>query len=111
MSQNQRTIEIKHLYKTYNGDVHAVKDLSMTMYTDQIFVLLGHNGAGKTTTISMLTGMIEATSGSIEILGARKLEDIRSKIGICPQHDTLYDDLTVEEHLRLFSTFRGFEGE
>jgi len=83
----------------------------MTMYTDQIFVLLGHNGAGKTTTISMLTGMIEATSGSIEILGSSKLEDIRSKIGVCPQHDTLYDDLTVEEHLRLFSTFRGFEGD
>lgn len=58
MSQNQRTIEIKNLYKTYSGNVHAVKDLSLTMYTDQIFVLLGHNGAGKTTTISMLTGMI-----------------------------------------------------
>lgn len=38
--------------------MHAVKDLSMSMYSDQIFVLLGHNGAGKTTTISMLTGMI-----------------------------------------------------
>lgn len=38
--------------------MHAVKNLSMSMYTDQIFVLLGHNGAGKTTTISMLTGMI-----------------------------------------------------
>lgn len=39
-------------------EVQAVKDLDLTMYKDQIFVLLGHNGAGKTTTISMLTGMI-----------------------------------------------------
>ncbi len=50
--------------------MHAVKNLSMSMYTDQIFVLLGHNGAGKTTTISMLTGMIEPTSGLIEVLGS-----------------------------------------
>jgi ATP-binding cassette subfamily A (ABC1) protein 3 len=39
------------------------------MYNDNIFVLLGHNGAGKTTTISMLTGMLESTAGSIEVLG------------------------------------------
>jgi ATP-binding cassette subfamily A (ABC1) protein 3 len=79
----------------------------MNMYSDQIFVLLGHNGAGKTTTISMLTGMIEPTSGLIEVMGDVELDKIRSKIGVCPQHDTLYEDLTVEEHIRLFATFRG----
>jgi ATP-binding cassette subfamily A (ABC1) protein 3 len=73
MVENNRTIQIKNLYKTFNGDFHAVNNLSMTMYSDQIFVLLGHNGAGKTTTISMLTGMIESTSGTIEILGSTKL--------------------------------------
>lgn len=41
----------------------------MKIYSDQIFVLLGHNGAGKTTTISMLTGMVKQTSGTISILG------------------------------------------
>jgi len=39
------------------------------MYTDQIFVLLGHNGAGKTTTISMLTGLLQASSGSAQVFG------------------------------------------
>lgn len=47
------------------------------MYSDQIFALLGHNGAGKTSTISMLTGMIEPTSGVIEVLGMTDLADIR----------------------------------
>ena len=43
----------------------AVNDLNIKMYNDNIFVLLWHNGAGKTTTISMLTGMLEPTSGTI----------------------------------------------
>lgn len=58
MENNQKAIVIKELNKVFNGDMHAVKNLSLSIYTDQIFVLLGHNGAGKTTTISMLTGMI-----------------------------------------------------
>jgi ABC-type multidrug transport system ATPase subunit len=40
-------------------------------------------------------------------MGATDLADIRSMLGVCPQHDTLYDELTVEEHLQLFGTFRG----
>ena len=62
MEQTQKAIIINKLNKEFK-DRHAVKDLSMKMYTDQIFVLLGHNGAGKTTTISMLTGMLKPTSG------------------------------------------------
>lgn len=65
MEENNKTIRIRDLNKVFNKETHAVKDLSMTMYSDQIFVLLGHNGAGKTTTISMLTGMIEPSSGLI----------------------------------------------
>lgn len=84
-------------------------NLTISMYNSQIFALLGHNGAGKTTTISMLTGMIEPTAGYISVLGETELYKIRSMIGVCPQHDTLYEDLTVEEHLMLFSAFKGLE--
>lgn len=87
----------------------AVENLTISMYNSQIFALLGHNGAGKTTTISMLTGMIEPTDGYISVLGETELYKIRSMIGVCPQHDTLYEDLTVEEHLELFSSFKGLE--
>jgi ABC-type multidrug transport system ATPase subunit len=48
------------------------------MYSDQIFVLLGHNGAGKTTTISMLTGLFGASKGSAEIFGLDMFKDMDS---------------------------------
>jgi ATP-binding cassette subfamily A (ABC1) protein 3 len=75
-----------------------VRDLNLTIYNNQIFVLLGHNGAGKTTTISMLTGLLNPSSGSIHALGydlSTDMDTLRQKMGICPQHDTLYDELTV----------------
>ena len=57
------TIQIKNLEKTYGNGKRAVKNLDLSMFTGEIFVLLGHNGAGKTTTISMLTGLLDATGG------------------------------------------------
>lgn len=81
------------------------------MFNNQIFALLGHNGAGKTTTISMLTGMIDPSAGYISVFGQTQFDKIRAMIGVCPQHDTLFEDLTVEEHLSLFGSFKGLEGE
>lgn len=57
------------------------------MYSDQIFVLLGHNGAGKTTTLSMLTGLFGATEGTAEIFGVNifnDMERVRQIMGVCP---------------------------
>ena len=80
------------------------------MYSDQIFCLLGHNGAGKTTTIQMLTGMIENSEGSVSLFGIEmfeKMEEARKTMGVCPQHDVLFDLLTPEEHLDIFYEFKG----
>ena len=59
---------IKNLNKVFPGRKKAVNNLSLTMYSGQIFALLGHNGAGKTTTISILTGLMEATSGIASVI-------------------------------------------
>ena len=59
----------------------------MKMYTGQIFALLGHNGAGKTTTISMLTGLINASSGNAEVFGFdmfSEMNKLRNFLGVCP---------------------------
>lgn len=76
MEKDNQIIKITDLNKEFDNGRKAVKDLNLKIYNDQIFVLLGHNGAGKTTTISMLTGLLEPTSGSIEALGLNLKTDM-----------------------------------
>ena len=94
----------------YHNSKHAVKNLTLTIEPNSIFTLLGHNGAGKTTTLGMMSGTIPITTGDIFISGESVKDNsmaLKKIMGFCPQHNTLYDDLTVIEHLRLFATFKG----
>ncbi|KAM9305170.1 phospholipid-transporting ATPase ABCA3 [Gastrophryne carolinensis] len=106
-------VRIKHLTKAFrvNGKRRiAVRDLSLNMYEGQITVLLGHNGAGKSTTLSMLTGLLPPSSGECYISGYEILRDtalIRRNLGLCPQHDVLFQGLTVEEHLYFYAGLKG----
>ena len=88
-----------------------MNDINLTMYRDEIFVLLGHNGAGKTTTFSMLYGLIPMTNGKCDYFGRTMQQQFtsehRARVGICPQHSVLWDNLTVIEHLLLFAYFKG----
>lgn len=80
------------------------------MYNGQIFALLGHNGAGKSTTISMLTGLLTKSTGSARIFDNdlfNQMSQVRNYMGVCPQHDVLFDMLTPEEHLDIFYDFKG----
>eukprot|EP01083_Nonionella_stella_P041401 112266_1 len=93
-------------------EVRAVDNISLDMYKGEVFCLLGHNGAGKTTTISMLTGLLEITSGTAWIMNnnisdSQSMSEIRKHLGVCPQHDVLWDKLTVTEHLWLFARLKG----
>ncbi|XP_045164403.2 phospholipid-transporting ATPase ABCA3-like isoform X2 [Mercenaria mercenaria] len=102
-------ISIRHLKKTFKDKV-AVNDTNLNMYEGQITSLLGHNGAGKTTTISMLTGFLEPTSGTAVINGKdirTDINSVRKHLGLCPQHNILFDLLTVEEHLIFFAKLKG----
>ncbi|XP_057202451.1 phospholipid-transporting ATPase ABCA3 [Triplophysa rosa] len=107
-------VKIKHLTKVFRmgkKDKEAVRDLTLNMYEGQITVLLGHNGAGKTTTLSMLTGLFPPSSGRAYINGYDICQDmtlIRRSLGLCPQHDVLFDNLTVREHLLFYTQLKGF---
>ncbi|KAF5273700.1 hypothetical protein FQA39_LY07390 [Lamprigera yunnana] len=103
-------IKIALLSKRYKNKKIAVKNLNLNMYMDQITVLLGHNGAGKTTIMSMLTGMIPPTSGTAIINGydiTIDMEKVRRSLGLCPQHNILFDELTVNEHIYFYSRLKG----
>lgn len=78
----------------------------MNFYNGEITALLGHNGAGKTTTMSILTGMFSPTSGHVSIHDYNirtQMGNVRNILGLCPQHNMLFTDLNVQEHLIFFS--------
>ena len=107
-----QALKVRNLRKVFANGKVAVDKTSMTLYSGQIFALLGHNGAGKTTTISMLTGLLEPTGGQAELNGIdifKDLDYLRTNLGVCPQHNVLFPYLTVREHLELYATFKGIE--
>jgi ATP-binding cassette subfamily A (ABC1) protein 3 len=78
LEDTNQCLKIDNLSKVYPNGFKAVNNLSLTMYSGQIFALLGHNGAGKTTTISMLTGLFGSSGGRAEAFGVDLLEDQES---------------------------------
>ena len=107
---SQLAIVCKDLKKSYPGKivVEAVRGLNLEIGRGECFGLLGPNGAGKTTTIEILEGLLQATSGTVEVLGRSWMTDaeaIRQRIGVSLQETQLSEKLTVRETLALFRSF------
>ena len=108
-------MELRGLYVIYNErstrSKHiAVSNLNLNLKEGSVTTILGRNGAGKTTTISVLTGQMPPTSGSVTIYGHRIPEDFgraRRLLGYCPQYNTLFSNLTIREHLMFFAELKG----
>jgi ABC-2 type transport system ATP-binding protein len=98
-------IRCHELVKRYDAKppVEAVRGLDLSVEVGECFGLLGPNGAGKTTTIEIIEGLLDATSGEVEVLGyhwGRHDDDIRQRLGISLQ----------ETRLRLLPCFAAFIG-
>mgnify|MGYP002622550182 CR=1 FL=1 len=107
---------IRKVYKAVGGRPPkvAVKNLSLHINKGEMFGLLGPNGAGKTTLISMITGLYPPENGNAWVAGydiISQIELARSQMGVCPQFDLLWPDLTVEEHLYFYARIRGVPPE
>jgi ABC-2 type transport system ATP-binding protein len=94
------------------GELTAVDDVTFSVAQGQFFGFLGPNGAGKSTTIKMLTGLLEPTSGSIEILGrpfASSSLPLKRQIGVVPEGMALFGRLTAPEYLRFVGRMYGLD--
>ncbi|KAL5032325.1 hypothetical protein RTP6_000451 [Batrachochytrium dendrobatidis] len=107
---NLRKVYRNNILFSSEKDKVAVRNSCFGVEEGKLLALLGQNGAGKSTTISMLSGLTPATSGDALIYNfsvRNQIHRIRSIMGICPQHDVLFDDLTAREHIHLYAGLKG----
>jgi len=106
-------LETRDLTKRF-GDVTAVDGLTLQVNEREIYGFLGPNGAGKTTSIRMMAGLLSPTSGEVRVMGQEvgvRNAQARRLLGVCPQENVLYPELTARENLlyaaALFAVPRG----
>jgi len=123
-------VEVDHVYKMFskkknndddnemersqkkNKDVTkflAVNDVSFKVYENEIFAILGHNGAGKTTLINIMVGLLKSSQGDVFFDGlsiAKDTNTIRKNFGVCAQTNTIFDELTVEDHIKFYAQLK-----
>ncbi|PAA48274.1 hypothetical protein BOX15_Mlig008953g1 [Macrostomum lignano] len=105
-------LEVRDLQKVYPNGVHAVRGTTFGSFSGEILGLLGPNGAGKTTSMSIIVGEEASSSGTSEVhFGGTWMSGIDGArcgaIGYCPQHNPLFNSISVFEHLRFYAQIRG----
>lgn len=106
-------LEIKDLYKYY-GKFPALNGLNLEIDKGELFGFVGPNGAGKTTTMRIISGLLEADSGSVSIDGIssrKEMHKIKEKIGYVPDFFGVYDNLKVKEYMEFYGSIYGIEGK
>ena len=94
------------------GKKLAVKDVSVAVNSGEILALLGPNGAGKTTLVNCVLGLYRLSSGTARINGfdiLKQQDQVYRYVGVCPQHEILWPDLTCEEHLLFYARLKGID--
>jgi ABC-2 type transport system ATP-binding protein len=102
-------IRTDELTKKYNGKT-VLSSLSLEVPQGEVFGLLGHNGAGKTTTVSILTTLLDPSSGRAEVNGHDIAKDdmkVRKSVGYLPENVEFYDALSLDENLTFFARLSG----
>jgi ABC-2 type transport system ATP-binding protein len=105
-------IRLIHLTKQY-GRFTAVDNIDLVVPSGELFGFLGPNGAGKTTTFRMIAGILQPTSGTVEIGGVDVLQrplEAKARLGFIPDRPFVYDKLTGGEFLRFAAALYGQQG-
>jgi ABC-2 type transport system ATP-binding protein len=110
--KKMNAINIENLKKSYDGQINALNNISISIPKGEIFGFLGPNGSGKTTTVRILNGILSATSGYCEILGipvSEKNIEIHKLCGVMTESSSCYENLTAEQNLMFFGKMHGIE--
>ncbi|MBA0805764.1 hypothetical protein Gohar_005255, partial [Gossypium harknessii] len=106
---------LKKIYPARDGNPAkiAVRGLSLALPRGECFGMLGPNGAGKTSLINMMIGLTKPTSGTAYLQGLdilTSMDTIYTSMGVCPQHDLLWETLTGREHLLFYGRLKNLKG-
>jgi phospholipid/cholesterol/gamma-HCH transport system ATP-binding protein len=102
---NEKVISIKGLTKSF-GDYHVLRGIDLDLYRKENLVVLGRSGTGKSVLIKIISGLLKADSGTVNVLGNEvttisplNLQQLRTRIGFSFQNSALYDSMTVRKNL------------
>ena len=107
---------LKKMYPSRDGnpEKYAVRGLSLAVPRGECFGMLGPNGAGKTSSISMMIGLMNPSSGTVYVNGLdirKDMDKIYTTMGVCPQHDLLWETMTGREHLLFYGRLKNLTGD
>ena len=98
-------IKIRGLYKSF-GEMKVLRGIDLDLYQGENLVVLGRSGTGKSVLIKIISGLLRADKGEVNVLGCnlnritdRELQDLRIRIGFSFQNSALYDSMTVRKNL------------
>jgi len=94
------------------GNKFAIRDVSIAVGSGEVLALVGPNGAGKTTLVNCVLGLYRLSSGAATIKGfdiTHQQDQVYQHVGVCPQHEILWPDLTCEEHLLFYARLKGID--
>lgn len=103
------TVSVNTVTKKYGGKVEALRELSFTLHEGETVALVGHNGAGKTTLIKLLLGLIQPTSGTVQVLGENPAKGdfgVRRALGYLPESVSFHMALTGRETLAFYAKLK-----
>ncbi|XP_078428108.1 ABC transporter A family member 7-like [Wolffia australiana] len=106
---------LKKVYPGRDGNPEklAVQGVSLALPVGECFGMLGPNGAGKTSFINMMIGLTKPTSGNACVRGfdiETEMNKVYTSMGVCPQHDMLWETLTGREHLLFYGRLKNLKG-
>jgi len=107
--------KINKVFPAYIGNPPkvAVRTLTLGIAHGECFGMLGPNGAGKSTTINMLVGFSQPTQGTALVEGfdiRTEMDRIYSLMGVCPQHDVMWETLTARQHMLFYGRLKNLQG-